>query len=716
MTELARPPASRDLSRRTFLLASVAGGFALGFAAPMATATRAMARPSTSMVNTWVQIGSDESITVLVGSSEMGQGVYTSLVQLVAEELHVDWSKVGVAPAPADQAYANPGSGAQVTGGSMSVRGYYTALRTAGAAVRDMLRAAAAQRFGVPITSCVARNGRVHVAHTSKSASYGQLAVAAAKQPVPSNPKLTPPNKLRLIGQPVPRLDIPDKTTGAAIYGIDVRLPGMQHAIVVHAPAVGGTLKSMGPLPAGISAVVKLKNSAGLVDAVGIVAATTWDAMHLRGKLNLAWHPPADASALTTAAIDAKAANLMETGTPLVADSEGNAQATIASAMQALDVTYTVPYVAHATMEVPVCTAHVTEGACEIWAPTQVQGFAAATAAAICGIAPDAVTVHTTMLGGGLGRKLETDFIAQAVQVAKKLTTPVKVTWPREEDFGHDQFRPMARLRVRAGLDGANKVSGWWDRIVTPSILFQRGWIPDGTVDGQATEGSTELPYGFGDRLVEFIRHPAAVPVGFWRSVGHSFNAFAVECAMDELAIAANADPIAFRLAHMSDDPRAGAVLNKVAEMCDWAGGPPAGSARGIAIANAFGSIVAEVAEVSQPSPGVISVDRVWCAIDCGQVVNPDIVEAQMQGGIVHGLTAALWGRITFKNGVASPRNFGSYRMTKMKDMPLIDVAIIPSTEAPGGVGEPGVPPIAPAVANAWARLTGNRVRDLPLQ
>ena len=699
------------LSRRRFLIsAGVAGGFAISFASPLfGPLARAASPASPAVVNTWIRIGADESIAVLVGSSEMGQGVFTSLPQLVAEELKVDWTKVQAIAAPADPAYANPATGAQLTGGSMSVRGYYLALRTAGAAARDMLRQAAADRFGVAVSRCVASHGVVHVKHTNKSATYGQLAAAAAALPVPTAPALTPPGRFQIIGTSVPRLDLPDKVRGAATYGIDVRVPGMQHAVVVHCPSVVGTLVSAGPTPAGATALVPLDS------AIVVVAATTWDAMRAAKSLKATWSIPQSANQLNSTAISSQAAQLMTAGTPAVADTAGDAKGALAGAADKLDLTYTLPYLPHANMEPLACTASVTSAGCEVWAPTQAPGFAAATAAAICGIPAENVTVHTTLLGGGLGRKFETDFVAHAVTASKVLGTPVKVTWPRAEDFGHDQYRPMARIRIQTGLTAGPAVAGWWDRIVSPSILFQRGWIADGSVDSQAVDGALDLPYDLPDRLIEYVRHPAAVPVGFWRSVGNSINCFAVECAMDELADAAGTDPVAFRLALMVSQPRAAAVLQKAAALSKWSTPPAAGRARGIAITSSFGSFVAEVAEVSQPTAGRIQVERVWCVIDCGQVINPSIVEAQMQGGIVHGMTAALWGHMNFSRGVASPHNFDEYRMTRMRDMPVIAVSIMPSTDAPGGVGEPGVPPIAPAIANAWARLTGTRKRALPL-
>ncbi|MEO3938586.1 molybdopterin cofactor-binding domain-containing protein [Dermatophilaceae bacterium Soc4.6] len=719
-----RPLDGGALSRRGFLTAvGVAGGFAVGFATPAAAADRravvtasAPARASVNAVTsltpvtTWVRIGADESVTILVGAAEMGQGVHTSLAQLVAEDLMVDWTSVRAEAAPADRAYANPATGSQLTGGSMSIRGYHSALRLAGAAARDMLRAAAAARFGVDISRCVASGGVVSVTGTSSSATYGQLAAAAATQPVPQDPALTPDDALRIVGHPVPRVDIPDKVRGAAVYGIDVRVPGMLHATVRHSPMVGGTVRSTGPTPARALAVV----DAG--DAVVVVARTTWDAMVAARSLKATWNAPATTTSSTSSTIAAQAATLMATGTAQVADTAGSVGDALGRATRHVDATYDLPYLAHAAMEPLACTASVTASGCELWAPTQAPGLAAAAAAAICGLTPDRVIVHSTMLGGGLGRKFETDFIAHAVRASRAVGAPVKVTWSREEDFTHDQYRPMAQIRVRAGADATGAPTAVWTRVVSPSILGQRGWLPAGAVDSQAVDGAVDLPYAVPSRLVEYVRHQAAVPVGFWRSVGNSLNCFAVESALDELALSTGRDPVELRLSLLEAQPRVAAVLRTVADASGWGTSSPTGTARGVALTHSFGTIVAQVAEVTQPSPGRIAVTRVWCAVDCGQVVNPDTVRAQMEGGIVHGLSAALWGRITFDKGVASPRNFDGYKMVRMRDMPRVAVTIVPSTEPPGGVGEPGVPAVAPAVANAWASLTGTRVRRLPLQ
>ncbi len=704
-------------SRRQFIVSTAAGGgLLLGFGLPMLSWPASGAATKTpvvsSTINTWIQIGSDESVTILVGSSDMGQGALSGLAQIVAEELMVDWSTVKAIEAPASPLYGNPAfGGAQVTGGSNSVRGYYGALRTAGAAAREMLITAAANSWGISATVCSAANGTVVRSDTNQTLSYGVLAQSAATLPPPANPPLTSPANFRLIGKPVPRLDLPQKVNGSAVYGIDVVVPGMVYAAIVHCPSIGGTCTTLPQTPPGASAVVNLGN------AVAVVADSTWNAFQAANEMrgNIQWNIPASAAAINSAQIFLQAQQLVQHGTALVAETQGNVSAAMAVAAKVLDLTYDVPYVAHATMEVVNCTASVTATNCEIWAPTQVQSAVLGTAAAITGLDPAVIKVHTTFLGGGLGRKLEVDFITQAIQVSKAIGKPVKLTWSREEDFGNDQYRPMALIRVRAGLDATGNVVGWSYRNVSPSILGQRGYIGPSDVDSQAVEGATGLSYAFANRLVDWVPHPAAVPVGFWRSVGNSINAFAAESAIDELAKAANLDPLIFRRRLLASDARSLAVLDAATTMAGWGGALPAGNALGIAFWASFGSVVCQIAQVSGNTPATIKVHRVVCVIDCGSVVNPDSVMAQMQGGIVHGMTAAMWGKVTFTNGTASARNFDNYRMMRMRDMPQIDVQIIASGAPIGGVGEPGVPPIAPAIANAYATLTGQRLRTLPL-
>lgn len=708
MSEHTSPPLP-PLDRREFLVSAV-GGLLLGFTLPeFCRESRAAVLPQnadgSAAVNAWIRIGTDERITILVGSSEMGQGVMSGLPQIVAEELMVDWDHVSAEHAPAAAAYNNPAYRSQLTGGSMSVRGYYQALRTAGAAAREMLIAAAAQQWGVSPAECRAVSGRVVHPSTGASLTYGTLAPLAATLPAPANPPLVPEGAFRLIGQPLPRLDLPAKVNGSAIFGLDVRVPGMVYAAIKHCPSIGGKVATPPRKPSGTLAVVNLGN------AVAVVADNTWKAMRAAQNLSVKWSVPTSASAMDSGKILTQAQQLMVSGPAAVAQVDGNINA---AAGRTFEATYYVPYLAHACMEVLNCTVDLRADRCEVWAPTQGPGSVVNTVRQITGLDPSRITVHTTFLGGGLGRKIEQDYIAQAVQIAKAIGRPVKLTWSREEDFGHDQYRPMALSRVRAVLGTGGDVLAWSNRVVSPSISAQRGRTLRNGIDNSAVEGAVHLPYAFASRLVEYVQHPAAVPVGYWRSVGHSINCFVVESAIDELAQLAGIDPLVFRQRLLVNDARTLNVLNAAAALGGWGTPLPAGRARGIAVTNSFGSIVAEVAEVSAPTAGALKVHRISCAIDCGQAINPDTIKAQMEGGIAHGLAAALWGKVTFSGGKASARNFSNYRMLRMPEMPRIDVEVIRSGAPIGGVGEPGVPPVAPALANAYARLTGQRIRSLP--
>ena len=690
---LSRPPAFRAAVD----VAAVNTGLA-----PMSTSTS---------VPAFIRIEPDGSIAVLIGSSEMGQGVMTGLAMIVAEELMVDWNQVHAEHAPSKQGFGNPlFGGFQLTGGSSSIRGYYNTLRNAGATVREMMIAAGAQTMGVTAAECTAAHGKVTVTASGASKTYGELAALASTLTPPASAPLTPSSAFRLIGKSQQRLDIPSKVNGSAIFGLDVKIPGMVYAAIKHCPSLGGTVVGTPAKPAGAIAVVPLGN------AVAVVADNTWKANELARSLQVRWSIPTTAADIETGKIMTKAKSLMVTGTALAAEPPvGDAVTALSAASKKIDVTYDLPYLAHACMEVLNCTANVTATSVDVWAPTQGQGSLPYTASAITGLPPTAVTVHTTMLGGGLGRKFEMDFHAQAITISKVLGKPVHLTWSREEDFGRDQYRPMALVNVKAGVDTANNLSAFAYRNVSPSILGQRG-NPLVTADGQATEGSTSLPYAIANKKIEWVAHPSAVPVGFWRSVGHSINVFAVESAIDELALAAGIDPLTFRRNLLANNPRYLNVLNAAAALGNWTGALPAGHARGIALAESFGSIVAEVAEVSAPTAGAMTVHSVAVAIDCGVAVNPQQIEAQMQGCVVHGLSSAMWGKINFTNGTANVRNFNSYRMLRMREMPKVSVQIIETAGVPiGGVGEPGVPPLAPAIANAYARLTGKRLRSLPL-
>jgi len=729
-----RPSADKPaLGRREFVATSV-GGFLLGFVVAGEKTADAQSTVTTTAVNSYIQIGTDNSVTIMFGGCELGQGSMTGLAQCAAEDLMVDWASVKIVTAP------NSGI-SYGTGGSSAIRFQSQAWRAAGATARDMLIAAAAQIWGVPATQCTASKGAV--ACGAQTLTYGQLASLAATMPIPSNSALTSPNNFRIIGQPIPRADIPSKVDGSAIFGIDVMVPGMVFAAIKHCPAVGGVLASTPSVPSGALAVVPVATPdsrggviANSVNAVAVVHTNTYAAKQAASQLNVKWKLPANASSISTAAYTTQMQALLASANPtglLAAETVNDAVGAISSPSNALslDATYSVPYCAHATLEPLSCTASVNAaaGTCEIWAPTQSATTSANYAAAAAGIPVSNVIVHTTFLGGGLGRKFEQDFVSQAVQVSKAIGKPVKLTWPREEDFAHDQYRPMGMIRVRAALDSSNNVTGFWVRNTSQSILAQRGWLPPNSVDSQAVEGAVALRYNFGSRLTDWVPFAGLVPVGFWRSVGSSINAFAVESAIDELAAAAKLDPFAFRKALLANDARATALLNAADAASSWRNSLPTGHAYGVAFAESFGTLVCHVVDVSSQTTTVKSgtttttvasakVNRVATVVDCGFAVNPNQVEAQMQGGFVHGMGAALWSSISFTNGVASVNNYSKYRLVRGGDMPQMTVTIVNSdanSNPTGGIGEPAVPPVAPAIANAWFRLTGQRLRSLPM-
>jgi isoquinoline 1-oxidoreductase beta subunit len=720
--------AERDahtISRRHFLVVG-AGGLTLGVALPSvpgfgkalgATAAGAATAITVANVNAYVHIGTDNKVRLMYGGSEFGQGTKTGLTQILAEELRVPWSAIIVKQSDADPTIS------YLTGGSTAVRFQFAPVATAGAAAREMLISAAALTLKVSRAACVAANGTVTatVNGTKKTLTYGQVATLAAKMPVPVNPPLTDPSKYKVIGQSIPRVDVPSKVNGSAVYGLDVRVPGMVFAAIKHAPAFGATLVRTPTKPAGALAVVPISASQsrgaitqGDVNAVAVVAGNTWAAMQGARQVQASWNIPPSVAQLDSATIRSQADALMATGDALLGESPtGDADAVLAAETTVIDSTYYVPYLPHVCMEVLNCTVSYTGTHCEIWVPTQAATWVAATAQQLTGLAPGAITVHTTLLGGGLGRKLEQDFVAEAIQVAMKIRKPVMLVYPREEDFANDQYRPMALVNVKAAVS-ANTIPAWKYRNVSSSILGQHGFLPPGIPDSQATDGATALPYALGSSRMEWVPHPAGIPVGFWRSVGHSINAFVVESAVDELAALAGIDPFVFRRGLLTANPRASAVLNAADTLSSWRHALPAGHGWGVAYSEGFGSLVCQVAEISNVTATSMTVNRVACVVDCGRAINPKAVEMQMQGGIVHGLNAALWGEMKFVGGAAQSRNFNKYRMLRIGEMPHVDVKILNSGNALGGIGEPGVPPIAPAVANAYFNLTGTRVRTLP--
>ena len=742
---------SKGWTRRNFLVTTLGGfgGLCLGFHMTKKGWIEEAQAATDHQINAYIRISTDNRITILFGGCEFGQGSMTGLAQIVAEELMVPWSLVSVIQSDAsvdangkgvsyptiiDPCTGQPVSIVYLTGGSSATRGRYPALRAAGAIVRDMLVNAGAQALA---GSCHAQEGNVVLDDGTKFLSYGDLAsMAADSKFCPAMVTLTDPANFRLIGESILRVDIPLKTNGSAVYGLDVRIPGMLYGVVQHCPTLGGTLASTPSTPAGARYVFPLKAELnrgiivrGTTNAVAVLAENTWAAMKAAKSLRetARWTIPSASSEIDSAIILSQAKNLMQTGTGLIREKMGAPDSEIAGAMIKIDSTYYVPYLPHVCMEVVNCTVNFTGSKCEVWAPTQSAGAVATTAKALTGLNTDQIIVHTTFLGGGLGRKFEVDFVSQAIQAAMQLylktgSGKVQVMWPREEDFVYDQFRPMSLVRVQLGLN--NGAISLKYRAVSPSIRQQRQadpTQPPTRADSLAVEGAAASNYGFYARQVEHVWHPAGVPVGYWRSVGHSINSFILESALDELASEAQIDPLELRrqlLTSNAANPKAAralAVVNAAAELSPWRNSLPADHAWGIAYAEAYGSLVCEIVDLSQPVAGSLRVHRVACAIDCGVAINPRSIEQQMQGGIVHGLNAALWGQQVFVAGKALSTNFNNWRMLRARDMPTVEVVILESgDENVGGVGEPGVPPIAPAVANAYYRLTGTRIYNLP--
>lgn len=696
-----------QINRRTFLKFSViaGGGLTLAFSlAEQAEAAAAAFQP-----NAFLKIAADGSVVVVVGKSEMGQGILTALAMLVAEELEADWSRVRIEQAPADPAYAGPG-GQQFTGGSTSVRTSWMTLRQAGATAREMLIEAARREWNVRPGECIARQGAVLHAASGRRADFGRLAERAAQLPVLGDVRLKEPAEFRLIGQAVPRQDIPAKVDGSAVFGLDIYRPGMLTAVVARCPVFGGKARTINSKAAeqipGVVAVIPLDSG------IAVVAEHFWAAQRGRTALQIEWDLGA-AAKLDSTAIRGQLKTLTDKPGKVVKEVGRSAQAEKKSGT-VLQAIYEVPYQAHACMEPMNGVADVTAAGCELWLPTQGQSGAQTAAMKLTGLPREKVHVHTTLLGGGFGRRFEQDFVQEAVALSMATKKPVKVVWTRDDDLTHDFYRPASCHRLYGVLDGKG-VASWRHHIAVQSILSRvfPGAVKDG-VDFTSIEGVANLPYTIPNLRVELQTAVLPVPVGFWRSVGSSQNAFVVECFLDELAHAGKHDPLALRLKLLTEHPRHREVLQQAAQRAGW-GKPRPGRALGLAVHECFGSIVAEVAEVSV-AKGKITVHRVVCAIDCGMVVNPDTVRAQVESSIVFGLTAALKGAITLKDGRVEQTNFHNYPLLSIDETPEIETIIITSAEPPGGVGEPATPPIAPAVANAVFAATGKRLRSLPLQ
>ena len=741
------------MRRRAFLLSALgaSGALIVGWAvAPPASRLGSPSRSQPVALNGWVWISADGIVKVAMPRSEMGQGVSTALPMLVAEELDVPLESVRVVPAGDEAIYGNvalflsphadPADGlgerltswfvskfardlgVQITGGSSSVRDAWIPMREAGAAARHMLIEAAARRWRVPASSCSARHGIVTDA-AGRSLGYGELAAAAAQLAPPARIELKRPDQFRLIGRAVSRRDGAEKVTGSALYGIDVRPPGMLHAAIRGCPVLGGTLGSFEAGEAermpGVIRIVPYRGGAGCAPGVAVVARSHWEAEQALARIRIEWNAGngelPDSGQLMGAmrqALDAP------DGWVFVA--QGDAVGALRSAHRVVQAQYEAPWLAHATMEPMNCTAQWADGRLKLWAPTQAASFARRVAARFSGIGQDRIDLTVTQLGGGFGRRLESDFLVPAVELAMLLApAPVQVLWSREEDFGHDFYRPAAVARFQAAIDASGRVFAWVSRTASDAIGAQflgraLPFMRFETKDATTAEGHFDQPYEFEQRHCSHVKVASKVPIGNWRSVGHSHNAFFTESFVDELAHATGADPVQFRLALLQHHPRHRAVLQLAALNGDWGGPLPPQRARGVALHESFGSIVAQVAEVSMQD-GQPLVHRVVCAIDCGIAINPRIIAQQVEGSVNFGLSAALRERIAIRQGRVEPLNFVQYRTLRFAQAPSIETYVVPSTRPPAGVGEPATPPIAPAVANAVFALTGVRRRSLPL-
>jgi isoquinoline 1-oxidoreductase beta subunit len=707
---------ANGFSRRRLLQAgaAVGGGLMLSLRLPSADRAAEAADADGFVPNAFIRIGGDGQIVLTMPYVEMGQGTYTSISMLIAEELEVDLKQVRLEHAPPNEKlYANPLLGVQATGNSNAMRGAWLPLRQAGATARTMLVTAAAKRWNVDPASCRAQSGDVLHAPTGRKLSYGELAADAARLPVPEKVTLKRPEDFKLIGTPAKRLDTPAKVNGTAVYGIDVRPPGVKIATLAQSPVFGGRLKRVDD--AAAKTVKGVRQIVQLDDAVAVVADHMGAARKGLAALAIEWDDGPHANLSTQAIADELEQATLSSGP--VAQNIGDVGNAMASAVSKVDATYQVPFLAHAALEPMNCTVHVRKDGCEVWVGNQAIARVQATAAKTAGFPLDKVVVHNHLIGGGFGRRLESDGVTRAVEIAMHVDGPVKVVWTREEDIQHDMYRPYWFDRLSAGLDANGKPLAWDNRFAGSSVIAR--WLPPGFANGldpDSTEGAIDLPYALPNMHVEYLRvEPPGIPTAFWRSVGPSHNVFVTESFMDELAAAAKQDAVAYRRALLDQSPRAKAVLDLAAEKAGWGQPLPARVGRGVSLQFVFATYMAQIAEVEVAKNGAVRVRRVVCAVDCGTVVNPDTVQAQIQGAIIFGITAALHGEITLKNGRVEQANFDTYQMLRMNEAPVIEVHIVQSSEPPGGMGECGTSAIVPAVANAIFAATGKRLRKLPV-
>jgi isoquinoline 1-oxidoreductase beta subunit len=715
MTEATAGSVSRTLtSRRAFLQASLTAGGALvlGFHFPLAGAAALAQKQEPFAPNAFIRLDPDGAVTFIIPQAEMGQGVYTSIAMILAEELDVAWERVRVEAAPpSDKLYANPVFGIQVTGNSNSIRAFWTPLRKAGAGAREMLLEAAARRWNVETGSCSAENGQVIHTASSRKLAYGDLTGDAGKLTPPKDPQLKSPGDFKTIGKPLKRLDTPDKVNGKAVYGIDAMPAGVKFATVAACPVFGGKVAHVDDERAkqipGVRQVLAFDNF------VAVVGDHMWAAKQGLAALDISWNE--GPNALVNSAAVWKQIRAASEKSGVVARTEGDAAKALTQG-ERLDAAYEMPFLAHAPMEPMNCTAHVQADSCEIWVGIQVQSRAQAIAAKVTGLPPEKVTVHNHLLGGGFGRRLEVDFVEQAVLVAKQTDGPVKLVWSREEDIQHDIYRPVYRDVLSASLSNG-KIAAWTHRVTGSSIIAR--WLPPAFqkgIDIDAVDSAADIPYDIPNLRVEYMRdEPPAVPTGFWRGVGPNNNVFAVESFIDELAKKAGKDPVVFRRDMLGSNPRLRAAVDLAASKAGWGNALPARTGRGIAAQVAFGSFIATVIEVAVDDYGEVHLKNVVSAVDTGILVNPDTVVAQLQGGLIFGLTAALYGEITIDKGRVQQSNFHDYRMLRIDQVPNIEVHLIKSGEAPGGIGETGTTAAPPALGNAIFAATGVRLRRMPI-
>jgi isoquinoline 1-oxidoreductase beta subunit len=708
-----------DCSRRAFLKVSAAGGaLLLSFLLPAGIRETQSAGKAAYVFapNAFIRIGRDGRVALIMPYVEMGQGIYTATAMLIAEELEVDLGQVTLEAAPSDERqYANPLLKLQATGDSSSTRAAWEPFRRAGATARVMLLAAAAQTWKVDSASCRAEKGHVIHPKSGRRLPYGALVAKAATLPIPDQVPLKDPKEFSLIGTPAKRLDTPDKVNGKAAFSIDTRLPGMKIATVAACPVFGGKLVDVDDSKAkrikGVHKIVRLEN------AVAVVADHMWAAKRGLGALDIQWDegPHATLSSADIVRLFAEASARQKGG---IARKEGDVEKALANAAQRIEATYQLPFLAHATMEPMNCTVHVRKDSCEVWVSTQVMSRAQAAAAQVTGLPLDRITVHNHVLGGGFGRRLEVDFVTQAVQIAKHVDGPVKMVWTREEDIQHDIYRPAYYDTLTAGLDAQGMPVAWRHRVTGPSVYAR--WLPEAFKKGVDLDileaAGAPAPYPIANLFVDYVHQEApGIVIGWWRGVASTHNIFVVESFMDELAVAAKMDPLEYRRSQLSTAPRVQAVLDLATEKAGWGQPLPPRHGRGVSVQFTYGSCLAQVAEVEVATNGQVRVHRVVCAVDCGIVVNPDTVKAQMEGGIMFGLSAALFNEITIRNGRVEQSNFHDYRMLRIDEAPIIDVYLVKSAEPPGGLGEAATVGAAPALTNAIFAATGIRIRTLPV-